>query len=113
MCAIKISNEQEAYVVMKSLYAESHEIYILSLLAYLETLSAVDSDTNYFDLNRDLIVHDLGSNFSTKKIISIIKNSSQEHFEPKDQSVKKGSVFFLKKNIDPYLDIFIDEVLII
>lgn len=110
MTGMEVNSEQEVYLLLKSFYENSQEISTLSLLAFLETIKGVNPVTEYFNLERDLITHELNPKFCTKRIISIIEKSSIPHFEPSDQSVNKGSVFFLKKNIDPYLDMFLDEV---
>jgi hypothetical protein len=115
MISIKISKEQEAYNQILGYSKKSPDnITILSILSIMETIDSVKTSSNYYNLRRDIHIFDIPKTqveLSPQNIIKYIEGSSKEHFEPTEQSVSKGSVFFLKKQINKNLDEFVNQVL--
>ena len=115
MVSLRIGKEQEAYdQILEYSRISSENTTVLSILSILETIDSVKANSNYFDLKRDLHIFDIPANkgnLSPTNIIKYIEDSSQENFEPDEQSVSKGSVFFLSKKINKNLDEFVSQIL--
>jgi len=115
MISIKVSKEQEAYNQILEYSKKSPDnITILSMLSIMETIDSVKTSSNYYNLTRDIHIFDIPKTqgeLSPQNIIKYIEGSSKEHYEPTEQSVLKGSVFFLKKQINKNLDEFVNQVL--
>ncbi len=115
MVSLKISKEQEAYdQILKYSKKIPNNVAILSILSIMETLGSVEASSNYYNLDRDIHIFDINiknDNLSSNNIIKYIEESSQENYEPDEQSVSKGSVYFLSKKTHKYLDEFINEIL--
>ena len=113
--SIKLSKEQEAYDQILEYSKNSPEsITILSILSIMETFDSIQASSNYFDLNRDISVFDIPKTrdvFSPLNIIKYIEDSAQEHYEPPEQSISNGSVFYLKKQNNKNLGEFVDQIL--
>ena len=80
----------------------------------METMDSVKASSNYYNLSRDIHIFDIPKTqgeLSPQNIIKYIEGSSQEHYEPTEQSVSKGSVFFLKKQTNKNLDEFVNQIL--
>ena len=113
--SIKLSKEQEAYDQILEYSKNSPEsITILSILSVMETFDSVQASSNYFDLNRDISVFDIPKTrdiFSPLNIIKYIEDSAKEQYEPPEQSISNGSVFYLKKQNNKNLDKFVNQIL--
>lgn len=113
--SLKIAKEQEAYdQILEYSRNDSDNIAILSILSIMETIDSVKATSNYFDLKRDIHIFDVPitkGDLSPENIIKYIEDSSQENYEPENQSVSKGSVFFLRKKINKNLDEFVNQIL--
>ena len=115
MISIKLSKEQEAYnQILEYSKSSPDNITILSMVSIMETFDSVEASSNYFNLNRDINVFDIPKTqgiFSPQNIIKYIEDSSQEHYEPSEQSITNGSVFYLKKQRNKNLDEFVNQIL--
>ena len=115
MVSLKTAKEQYAYdQILEYSRNDPDNISILSILSILETIDSVKANSNYFDLKRDIHIFDIPitkGNLSPENIIKYIEDSSQENYEPENQSVSKGSVFFLRKRINKSLDEFVNQIL--
>tara|TARA_Y100000992_G_C21215193_1_gene467517 strand:+ start:201 stop:1082 length:882 start_codon:yes stop_codon:yes gene_type:complete len=113
--SLKIAKEQEAYdQILEYSRNDSDNIAILSILSIMETIDSVKATSNYFNLKRDIHIFDVPitkEDLSPENIIKYIEDSFQENYEPENQSVSKGSVFFLRKKINKNLDEFVNQIL--
>jgi len=110
LISLRLNKREECYLYLKEIIKETSQenTSALAISAYLESeIFKSNENRVYFNTKRDVKQYNLDPAFSdkySKEIISSINNSFTPHSEPKDQSVKKGSVRYLKLGKNNYLD---------